>query len=144
MPTNTPATVPPPRQDSRQVTNTLKKIVNFNDPGIASGVAFDNGLPSYPQGAFITRVLVEIVAVFNAGTTNVLTVGTNATTYNDIVNAGDVNEALLGVTDVVRALGRSIAASGDKVIFAKFTQTGTAATTGQAVIVIEFEGGWRS
>lgn len=141
MPTNTAATVPPPRQDPRQVTNTLKKLVNFNDAGIASGVAFDNSLP---LGAFITGVWVEIVTAFNAVTTNVLTVGANATTYNDIVNAGDINEGATGVTVVSRALGRSIAALADKIVFAKYTQTGTAATTGQAWIVIEFDGGWSS
>lgn len=141
MPTNTAATVPAPRQDPRQVANTLKKLVNFNDAGIASGVAFDNSLP---LGAFILNCWVDIVVVFNAATTNVLTAGTNASTYNDIVNAGDINEAATGVTEVKRALGRSLAATGDKIVYAKYTQTGTAATTGQAWIVIEFEGGWSS
>lgn len=141
MATNTAALVPSARQDPRQVSNTLKKTVNFNDPGIANGVAFDNGLPA---GAFIIRCLVEIVVVFNAVTTNVLTAGFNATTYNDIVAAADVNEGAVAVTDVLRPLGRSLTAAGDKVPFAKYTQTGTAATTGQAIIVLEFDGGWTS
>jgi hypothetical protein len=129
-----------PRQDPRQVTNTLKKTINFNDVGIASGVAFENWLP---QGAFITRVLVEIVTAFNAATTNVLTVGTNATDYNNIVAAGDTPE-VAGITDVTRALGRGLAAAGNVRPYAKYTQSGTAATTGQAVVLIEFEGGWAS
>jgi hypothetical protein len=139
MATNTAAIIPPARQDPRQVINDIKKTVNFNDAGVASGIAFDNSLP---LGAFITRVLVEIVVVFNAVTTNVLTVGTNATTYNDIVAATDVNEGATGVTEVTRGYGRGIAAAADKTPFVKYTQTGTAATTGQAVIVIEYEGGW--
>jgi hypothetical protein len=73
------------RQDPRQVVNTLKKTVNFNDPGVAAGIPFDNYLP---QNAFILRVLVEIVVVFNAVTTNVLTVGTVGAAYNNIVAAG--------------------------------------------------------
>jgi len=129
------------RQDPRQVANTLKKIVNFNDAGIAAGVAFDNPLP---QNAFIMRVLVEIVAVFNATTTNVLTVGTVGATYNNIVAAADVNEGATGVYDVTRALGRALTAAADVLPYAQYTQTGTAATTGQAIIVIEFEGGWAS
>ena len=130
------------RQDPRQVVNTLKKTVNFGDVGIAAGVAFDNPLP---QGAFILGVLVEIVTAFNAGTTNVLTVGTvNAPPYNNIVNAADVNEGATGIYDVTRALGRSLTAAGDVTVFAQYTQTGTAATTGQAIIVIEYEGGWAS
>lgn len=139
MATNTAQVAPPARQDPRQVTNTLRKTVNFGDAGIASGIAFD---ASIPAGSFILRAYVEIVTAFNAVTTNVLTVGTNSTTYNDIVAAGDVDEATVGVYDVVRGLGRGIAASADKTPYVKYTQSGTAATTGQAVIVITFDGGW--
>ncbi len=128
------------RQDPRNVSNTIRKTVNFNDVGIGTGVAI--GPDALPQGAFILGVWVEIVTVFNAVTTNVLTVGTNAASYNNIVNAGDVNETATGVTQVTRGLGRSLAAAGDTQVFVMYTQSGTAATTGQAVIVIEFEGGW--
>lgn len=141
MATNTAATIPPPRQDPRQVVNSLKKTVNFGDAGISSGVAFDNSLP---LGAFITGCFVEVVTAFNAVTTNVLTVGTNSTTYNDIVAAADVDESVVAVTWVTRGWGRSIAATADKTPFAKYTQSGTAATTGQAIIVILYEGGWAS
>ena len=127
------------RQDPRQVANTLKKIVNYNDAGISVGLAFDNPLP---QNAFILRVLVEIVVTFNAVTTNVLTVGTVGPTYNNIVAAADVNEGAAGVYDVTRGLGRALTAAGDVSVYAQYTQTGTAATRGQAIIVIEFEGGW--
>lgn len=127
------------RQDPRQVVNTLKKTVNYNDTGISSGLAFDNYLP---QNAFIENVLVEVVTVFNAGTTNVLTVGTVGPSYNNIVAAGDVNEAAAGVYQAARAFGRSLTASADVLPYAMYTQTGTAATTGQAIIVIFYEGGW--
>ena len=129
------------RQDPRQVLNTLKKTVNFNDAGIGAGVAFDNYLP---QNAFIENVLVEVVVAFNAVTTNVLTVGTNAATYNNIVAAADVNELVVGVYQVPRSLGRSLTAAGDVLPFAMYTQSGTAATTGQAIIVIFYEGGWQT
>jgi hypothetical protein len=127
------------RQDPRQVVNTLKKTVNFNDAGIAAGLPFDNYLP---QNAFIENVLVEIVTAFNAATTNVLTVGTVGATYNNIVAAADVNEAVAGVYQATRGFGRSLTAAGDVLPFAQYTQTGTAATTGQAIIVIFYEGGW--
>jgi hypothetical protein len=127
------------RQDPRQVVNTLKKTVNYNDPGIATGVAFDNYLPI---NAFILMVLVEIVTLFNAGTTNVLTVGTNGSSYNNIVAAADVNEGVAGVYEATRGYGRALTASADVLPYAMYTQSGTAATTGQAIIVISFEGGW--
>lgn len=141
MATNTASAFPPTRRNPRQVTNTLKKTINFGDANIATGVAFDESLP---MGAFITGVWVEIVTAFNAATTNVLTVGTNTTTDNNIVAAADVNPGATGVTQVTRGLGRSLAAAADKPVFAKYTQTGAAATTGQAVVVIEYEGGWIS
>lgn len=138
MATNTAQVLPPSRNDPRQVVNTLKKTVNWNDQGIASGVAFDNSLP---DGAFITGVWVEIVTPFNAVTTNVLTVGTNAATYNNLVAAVDVNEAVAGVTEVTRGLGQSIALAAAVVPVAMYTQTGGAASAGQAVILITYEGG---
>lgn len=127
------------RQDPRQVLNTLKKTVNFNDAGIAAGLPFDNYLP---QNAFIENVLVEVVTVFNAATTNVLTVGTVGATYNNIVAAADANEGVVGVYQATRGWGRSLTAAGDVLPYAQYTQTGGAATTGQAIIVLFYEGGW--
>lgn len=138
MPTNTAPVVPAPRQDPRQVANTLKKRFQFNTAGIAAGVPFDNALP---QGAVIIAVLVEIITAFNAVTTNVLTVGTNSSTYNNIVAAADVNEGAIGTTRVERAIGGAINRSADLVPYVTYTQTGTAATAGDAEVTIVYEGG---
>jgi hypothetical protein len=133
------------RADPRNVPNTMRKVVNFNDAGIGSGVKI--GPDALPQGAFITGVWVEVVTAFNANTTNTLTVGTNSASFNNIVSAADLvgnGSASLGaqVTAVGRGLGRSLANAADTNISVMYVQTGTAATTGQAVIVIEYEGGW--
>lgn len=141
MTTNTAQVSPPVRRLHRQLIGDIKKTVNYNDAGISAGLAFDNSLP---QGAFIMQILCEIVTVFNAGSTNVLTIGTNSPGYTDIAGAGDINEASATVQAVTTGLGRSICASADKAVFALYAQTGTAATTGQAVIVISYEGGWTS
>lgn len=129
------------RQDPRQVSNTLKKTTNYNDAGIATGVAFENYIP---QGAYILMVETEIVTAFNAVTTNVYTVGTVGAAFNNFVAAGDVNPALAGVYPSTRAKGRALTAAGNVLPVAKYTQTGTAATAGQAITIIEFEGGWAS
>src|SRR5271155_667733 len=146
MPTNTKGDVA--RADPRQVVNTLKATVNFNDPNVANGNPFggSNGVGGVflPKGAFITSVLVQIVVAFNAGTTNVLTVGTNASSYNNIVQSGDVTATSIAVTPVTRALGALITAAADVLPLVTYTQTGGAATPGQAIIVISFEGGWLS
>lgn len=136
MPTGTLGTNA--RQDPRQVVNTLKKTVNWNDNASAVAAAFANYLP---RGAFITRVLVEVVTTFN-GTSPTLVVGTVGAAYNNIVAAADgLNLAAAGIYDVTRGLGRSLASAADVLPYALFTVTG-APTQGQAVIVIEFEGGW--
>lgn len=141
MTTNTAPVVPATRQDPRQVGNTLKKRFQFNTANIATGVAFDNALP---QNAVIIAVIVEIITVFNAVTTNVITVGTNATTYNNIVNATDINELAVGATRVDRAIGAALTRAADVVPFVVYTQTGTAATTGDCEVTILYEGGWIS
>ena len=130
------ATIGIPRQTQLQVSHAIRRTVNFNDPGMAAGVPF----LTLPLGAYITDVQVEIVTGFNAGTTNVLTVGTNGPTYNNIVSAADLNPANPGVTVATRGWGRGLASAADTPVFVAYTQTGTAATQGQAVIVIEFEG----
>jgi len=139
MPTGTAGVAA--RQDPRQVVNTLKKTTNFNDVGIAAGVAFENYLP---QAAFILAVFTEIVVAFNAVTTNVYSVGTVGAAFNNIVDSGDVDETLIGVYPSTRAIGRLLTAAGPVLPVAKYTQTGDAATTGQAITVITFEGGWAS
>lgn len=144
MTTNTAQVLPPVRQDPRQVSNTLKKTINFGDAGLSTGVAFDNSLP---MGAFITGVFVEVVVAFNGTSTNPLTVGTVSTAYNNIVAAGDLpgsatSSLAVGLTQVTRALGRALTAAADITPYVKYAPTGTAPTTGQAVIVITFEGGW--
>lgn len=144
MATGTAQVVPGARQDPRQVLNTLKRTLNFNDPDIAKA-PFDNALP---MGAFVTRVFCEIVTAFNAGTTNPITVGTNSTTYNNLLASGDITGATPAVYMISAAstakLGRAFAAAADVIPYATYIPTGTAATTGQAVIVIEYEGGWAS
>lgn len=122
------------RFQSRQVVNTYRKQVNWNDPGIASGVV---GVV-LPQGAFILNVMIEIVVAFNAATTNVLTAGVNAGA-NNVIAAGDVDETVLGVTQVTRGFGRALAAAADVSLSFKYTQTGAAASAGQAEIVVEYE-----
>lgn len=121
-----------PRQYHTQQVHYLRKVVNFNDTGISSGVR----MGTLPSGAKILFTTVHVETVFNAATTNVLTVGQNSSSYNDMVAAGDVNEASATGTMVLR--GADLTLSSDTDVFAKYTQSGTAATTGKAVIVVAY------
>lgn len=124
----------PARNRAEQQVAAISATVNFGDAGIATGIQ----IGTLPQGAYITSSSsVEVVTAFNAVTTNVLTVGTVLATSNNIFAAADVTEGTPGVYAIVLAnQGRAAAAAGDVPIYVKYTQTGTAATTGQAVVVV--------
>ncbi|MBS0244036.1 MAG: hypothetical protein JSS20_17835 [Proteobacteria bacterium] len=89
-----------------------------------------------PAGAQILTTYVNVLTAFNAGTTNVLTVGQNASNYNDIVAAADVDESAVAQTAVLT--GGKLVLASDATPYVKFAQTGTAATAGKAVIVIAY------
>lgn len=122
------------RQHPLQVVNYLRKTVNFNDAGISSGVPFAAYLPA---GAQILDTIVNVITAFNAGTTNVLTVGQNSSSYNDIVGSSDVTEGTPAAYVATAGAGLDLSA-GDALPYVKYAQTGTAATTGKAVVVITY------
>ncbi len=111
----------------------LSKSITYSDAGIdTAGVKFNNGLPA---SACVTNTFVKVKVAFNAATTNVLTVGTNPNTTNDIVAAADVNEAsAIGFN--VAGVGVLSTAALD--VYAKFAQTGTVASAGTADIVVTY------
>src|SRR6187401_2899804 len=93
------------RQTQYQMVHTLRITVNYNDAGIANGV----GKQWLPTGAIIVGTDVMIDTVFNAATTNVLTLGTNGpSTYDNIVAAADVNEGATGLTQNVKPTGTAL------------------------------------
>jgi hypothetical protein len=127
--------MPQAREYHFRTIHYLTKRVTYSDAGISGGstVKFASALPA---NAFITNAFVDVTTVFNAATTNVLTVGTNSATTNDIVAAGDVNEASAQVFAVTGVGVLNTSAPLD--VYVKYTQTGTAATTGAADIVIAY------
>ncbi len=131
MATNTAGSVR--RKYYTQQTHYAAFALTYADAGIASGVAKQ----TLPAGAVIVRSWARLSAAFNAQTTNVVTVGVNGTTANDIIASGDINEASAQIfSNISPTVSMPLAA--DSVIWAKYTQTGTAATTGAAIIVIEY------
>jgi hypothetical protein len=133
MATGTPGTTA--RQLPYQVVHTLRIKVNYNDAGVATGV----GKQWLPKGAVITSSSVYVGTAFNAATTNVLTVGTNASTYDNIVAAADVTEGSIALTNAIKPTGTALGPlAADSRVFVTFTQTGTAASAGQAIILIHY------
>ncbi|MGH6894880.1 MAG: hypothetical protein ACREEP_21755 [Dongiaceae bacterium] len=110
----------------------LRKEVNHNDPGIATGVVIGR----LPANAQVTQALARVRTTFNAGTTNVLTVGTNASSYDNIFGTADIAEGSAGNNAAPLANLQEALSEAD--IYVKYTQTGTAATQGKAVIHIAY------
>lgn len=134
------------RQLPLQTTHYFRKTVNFNDANISTGVKFG----ALPQGAYITSVKCFVTTAFNAGTTNVLAMGTTAagsdilaggTTANINCNPASTGNQALGAAAGVGltvAAGNPTGSNGGFDLFARYTQTGTAATTGQVTFVIDY------
>lgn len=111
------------------VKQVLHKNITFASP---SGTPVSMG--KVPANAVITAVEVLVNTAFNAGTTNVLIVGT-AADDDAYLAAGDVNEAATGYTRYT-AKGGMVTAETE--ILVEYTQSGTAATAGDADVIVEF------
>ncbi len=129
--------VVPPEDSGLMV---LRRTISFDTPfADAPGVSAVNGVPigGLEAGTVPLHCQVTIETAFNAATTNVLVVGTVddddgfATSASTVAGTpgfkGNLTGALTGIP-----LG------ANKVVYAKYTQSGTAATTGKATIVLYF------
>lgn len=82
----------------------------------------------------LLKVTPIVETVFNAATTNVVKVGTDSDD-DAYLAAGDVNEAATGVQ-----ASKSYLLRAKTTVTATYSQSGTAATTGKALILIEATG----
>lgn len=118
----------------------LRKDVNYATPNIATAGMVSLG--KIPANAVVLRVMVGVTTVFNAATTNVLTVGTAgaASALVDAAGTGtSADESTVGVyTCKPATLAGLLSASAETELFVQYTQSGTAATTGAAWIVVEY------
>ena len=122
-----------PRSPHTQQLPYFRRSVAFNTVEI--GTAGKVPLGTLPSGAIVTGALVKVTEAFNAATTNVLTVGT-AADDDAIITATDVDETDVDTTVTFAAYGYYV--SVDTPLFIKYTQTGTAATTGAVTVILFF------
>lgn len=101
--------------------------IAFDTEGADEGVE----LCKLPAHIIVTKVVVDVIDAFDAGTTNVLTVGVNSIA-NDLIGSGDVTEGTKGEYIVNKFELYDTA----KTVKAKYTQAGTAATGGAADIYL--------
>lgn len=134
MATNDTAT-PKGRENVPQTVCYIRKKITFADAGAAGGIPVE----WLRKGSIILESYVYVTTAFNAATTNVLTAGTNSTAYDNIVTSA---QSVSGTTGYKLNLTPTGTAAGplaaDSQMFVKYTQTGTAATTGEAYICVTF------
>lgn len=102
---------------------------------VAGSVVFGSStvaLDTLAVGDVVVRCWAQVTTAFNAGTTNVLTLG-DGTTGNKYLAAADVTEGTPGVYPT-GGVGPFAAETAAGTLTATFTQTGTAATTGAAKV----------
>lgn len=105
--------------------------VNYNDSGITSG----KKIATIPAGTRLFGALVYVKTAFNDSGTDTLTVGTNASSYNNIVASGDVDATTASKgTWVVTGFDLDITADTD--VYVKYTGQNSDATAGVADIFL--------
>lgn len=100
---------------------------------VSAALVFGNStvaLETLAAGDVVVHAWVDVTTVFNAGTTNVITLG-DGTTANKYLAAADVTEGSTGVTPA-GGKGPFAAETAAGTLTATYAQTGTAATTGAA------------
>ena len=108
---------------------------------VAHSVAPSNGdgvveVVTLPAGCLVLRAVAEVQQAFNAGTTNVLTVGSNSPNFDNLLAAADVDESTPGFAE--SAAAKKLRTTGETSIKAKYAQTGAVATAGKALVIVEF------
>ena len=110
--------------------HAMQLVINFDDTDHATGIPFPNYIP---QDSQFFCAIVNITTAFN-GTTPVLVVGTNSSSFNNIVAGGDVAETPAGVTIVFTGADVDFS-SAPLLPYAKYSDA-SAGTTGRAVITL--------
>ena len=102
--------------------------VAFDTADIATGVS----LIEVPANCIITKAVCKVKTAFNAAATNVLTLGTDAG-ITELLAAEDITE---GATGAYQKPAWIETGSTKKTVKAKYTESGTAATAGEAEFYI--------
>ena len=133
----------PQRALQEQVVQYYRATINYNDINIANGVWFG----TLPPNAYILSIDAQVVTAFNAGTTNVVTIGATQANANEIVASG-ITAGTTGIYHLTTAAGLGNVVTNNTTyqtqqaagvpMWAKYAQTGTAATAGSVIVIIAY------
>jgi hypothetical protein len=121
----------PARSSGDQTVNYLRAPITF---GIGTAGIVTVG--TLPAGCVVLRAYVVVSVVFNFGTNNLVKIGTVAS--DTTFSGASVSVAALGVVAGTIAASANVAPAVDTAVIVTSLCTGTAGTTGQAYVVIEY------
>lgn len=113
----------------------IRRSVTFDSSLLTSTLGIPIG--AIPAGAIIDSLDANIETAFNAGSTNVLTVGSSATP----AGIGASASIIAGTAGYKRGLTGALCGTplaADTIIYAQYSPTGTAGTAGKAEFVVKF------
>lgn len=118
------------RQFHQQMVHFLRKSVTFSDNGVARTVGV------IPAGSLILKPMsgVHVTTVFNAGTTNVLDIGTSA---DDDLYGTDLALGTANFVPLDENVGTYLVTT-DTTITVTVGLAGTAATAGAGEVIIAY------
>jgi hypothetical protein len=121
------------RDYGKQLIHYFRKTVNYNDTNVGTGLK----MGTLPVGAKLYGCVVGVETGFNSAGTNRLVVGTNSSTYNNIMTSTVAAASTTGGKHSV--IGASLAFTVATDIYVKYSAaTGTAATAGKAVVTVAY------
>ncbi len=121
----------PARNSGFQNVQYLRAPITFSSVGTAGIIP----LGTLPAGSIVLRCYVVMSVVFNFGTNNLIKVGTVAadTTFS----GATLSVAALGLTAGVPLASAAVLPTVDTAVIITSLCTGTAATTGAGIVVLE-------
>lgn len=111
-------------------TKVVRKLVNFDDVGIGTGVT----VASLPAGAIITSVSARVKTAWNSTVSDALSLGYGAG-FNELVNAQDAQST--GLKTVVAGVVPEYEAAA-VVVKAKVVSAGVAPSQGQVEVFVVY------
>jgi len=120
----------PARSSGDQTVNYLRAPITF---GI--GTAGIVSVGTLPAGCLVLRAYVVVSTVFNFGTNNLVKIGI---TGADTTYGASVSLTTLGTVAATLGSTANVAPASDTLVIATSLCTGTAGTTGQAYVVVEY------
>jgi hypothetical protein len=109
------------------------RFTSANIPALTAGVK----ICRLPARAYIHSISVYVSTAFNSATTDTIQLGSTASGV-DILAATTIHAGGYVAAAAAAGLGIVVATTGEQDVYAKYAQTGGAATAGDATLVITF------